>query len=166
MRFLRETSENVGTASVQQLEKALEVAREHLKVAEQGSKAYERSTEYIRSFTAQLEKVKEEQRKSNTLIDRYNKELKEAGKEEKVVADEATLIKRTLDNISGASVRDLEYSIKALNEQMKDLDRSSEAYLEAEKKLKRLRTEMERTRMESSAQQSAWGKFITLQVLP
>lgn len=161
MRFLRETSENVGTASVQQLEKALEVAREHLKVAEQGSKAYERSTEYIRSFTAQLEKVKEEQRKSNTLIDRYNKELKEAGKEEKVVADEATLIKRTLDNISGASVRDLEYSIKALNEQMKDLDRSSEAYLEAEKKLKRLRTEMERTRMESSAQQSAWGKFIT-----
>ena len=160
MRFLRETSENVGTASVQQLEKALEVAREHLKVAEQGSKAYERSTEYIRSFTAQLEKVKEEQRKSNTLIDRYNKELKEAGKEEKAVADEATLIKRTLDNISGASMRDLEYSIKAVSEQMKDMDRNSDGYREAEKKVRKLRTELERTRMEASAQQSAWGKFI------
>jgi len=159
MRFLRETSENVGTASVQQLEKALEVAREHLKVAEQGSKAYERSTEYIRSFTAQLEKVKEEQRKSNTLIDRYNKELKEAGKEEKVVADEATLIKRTLDNISGASVRDLEYSIKALNEGMKDMDRSSDSYKRAEEKVKVLRTELEKTRMEAGAQMSAWGKF-------
>lgn len=160
MRFLRETSENVGTASVQQLEKALEVAREHLKVAKQGSKAYERSTEYIRSFTAQLEKVKEEQKKSNTLIDRYNKELKEAGKEEKVVADEATLIKRTLDNISGASMRDLEYSIKAVSEQMKDMDRNSDGYREAEKKVRKLRTELERTRMEASAQQSAWGKFI------
>ena len=161
MRFLRETSENVGTASVQQLEKALEVAREHLKVSEQGSKAYERSTEYIRSFTAQLEKVKEEQRKSNTLIDRYNKELKEAGKEEKVVADEATLIKRTLDNISGASMRDLEYSIKAVSEQMKDMDRNSDGYKEAEKKVRKLRTELERTRHEAGAQQSVFGKFIT-----
>jgi len=161
MRFLRETSENVGTASVQQLEKALEVAREHLKVAEQGSKAYERSTEYIRSFTAQLEKVKEEQRKSNTLIDRYNKELKEAGKEEKAVADEATLIKRTLDNISGASMRDLEYSIKAVSEQMKDMDRNSDGYKEAEKKVRKLRTELERTKQEAGAQQSVFGKFIT-----
>jgi len=161
MRFLRETSENVSTASVQQLEKALEVAREHLKVAEQGSKAYERSTEYIRSFTAQLEKVKEEQRKSNTLVDRYNKELKEAGKEEKVVADEATLIKRTLDNISGASMRDLEYSIKAVSEQMKDMDRNSDGYMEAEKKVRKLRTELERTRHEAGAQQSVFGKFIT-----
>ena len=161
MRFLRETSENVGTASVQQLEKALEVAREHLKVAEQGSKAYERSTEYIRSFTAQLEKVKEEQRKSNTLIDRYNKELKEAGKEEKAVADEATLIKRTLDNISGASMRDLEYSIKAVSEQMKDMDRNSDGYREAEKKVRKLRTELERTKQEAGAQQSVFGKFIT-----
>lgn len=161
MRFLRETSENVGTASVQQLEKALEVAREHLKVAEQGSKAYERSNEYIRSFTAQLDKVKEEQKKSNTLIDRYNKELKEAGKEEKVVVDEATLIKRTLDNISGASMRDLEYSIKAVSEQMKDMDRNSDGYKEAEKKVRKLRTELERTRHEAGAQQSVFGKFIT-----
>lgn len=161
MRFLRETSENIGTASVQQLEKALEVAREHLKVAEQGSKAYERSNEYIRSFTAQLDKVKEEQKKSNTLIDRYNNELKEAGKEEKVVADEATLIKRTLDNISGASMRDLEYSIKAVSEQMKDMDRNSDGYREAEKKVRKLRTELERTRHEAGAQQSVFGKFIT-----
>lgn len=161
MRFLRETSENAGSASVQQLEKALEVAQEHLKVAKQGSKAYERSSEYIRVFSSQLEAVKEKQKQSNTLIDRYNRELKEANMESKSVRNETELINRTLGNISGASVRDLEYSIKALNEQMKDLDRSSEAYLEAEKKLKRLRTEMERTRMESSAQQSAWGKFIT-----
>ena len=160
MRFLRETSENVGTASVQQLEKALEVAREHLKVANQGGKAYERSSEYIRSFNAQLEKVREEQRKTNTLIDRYNKELKEAGKEEKVVADEATLIKRTLDNISGASIRDLEYSIKAVNEQMKDMDRNSDGYKAAEEKVRKLRTELERTRKEAGAQQSVLAKFI------
>ena len=77
MRFLRETSENVGTASVQQLEKALEVAQEHLKVAKQGSRAYERSSEYIRQFNAQLEESKAKQRQSVTLIDRYNRELKE-----------------------------------------------------------------------------------------
>lgn len=159
MRFLRETSENVGTASVQQLEKALEVAREHLKVADQGSKAYERSSEYIRVFSAQLETVKEKQKQSNTLIDRYNKELKEAGKEEKAVADEAELIKKTLNNISGASVRDLEYSIKALNEQMKDMDRSSDSYKEAERKVRKLRTELEQTRQEAGAQQSAFSKI-------
>ena len=126
MRFLRETSENVGTASVQQLEKALEVAQEHLKVAKQGSRAYERSSEYIRQFNAQLEESKAKQRQSVTLIDRYNRELKETGKEAQAVKDEHELIRRTLDNISKVSVRDLEYSIKALNEQMRGMDRDSE----------------------------------------
>ena len=160
MRFLRETSENVGTASVQQLEKALEVAQEHLKVAKQGSRAYERSSEYIRQFNAQLEESKAKQRQSVTLIDRYNRELKETGKEAHAVKDEHELIRRTLDNISKVSVRDLEYSIKALNEQMRGMDRDSDGYKEAEKKVKRLRTELERTRQEASAQQSAWGKLI------
>jgi len=155
MRFLRETSENAGSASVQQLEKALEVAQEHLKVAKQGSRAYERSSEYIRQFNAQLEESKAKQRQSVTLIDRYNRELKETGKEAHAVKDEHELIKRTLDNISKVSVRDLEYSIKALNEQMRGMDRDSDGYKEAEKKVKRLRTELERTRQEASAQQSA-----------
>ena len=160
MRFLRETSENVGTASVQQLEKALEVAQEHMRVAKQGSQAYERSSEYIRQFNAQLEESKAKQKQSNTLIDRYNRELKEAGKEAHAVKDEHELIKRTLDNISKSSVRDLEYSIKAINEQMRSMDRDSDGYKEAEKKVRRLRTELEKTRMEAGAQQTAWGKFI------
>ena len=161
MRFLRETSQNVGTASAQQLEKALEVAREHLKVAEQGSQAYERSSEYIRVFSAQLETIKEKQKQSNTLIDRYNKELKEANQESRSVRNETELIDRVLGNISGATLRDLEYSIKALNEQMKDMDRNTDTYKEAEKKVRTLRTELERTRQEASAQQSMFEKFIS-----
>lgn len=161
MRFLRETSENVGSASVQQLEKALEVAREHLKIAKQGSNAYERSSEYIRVFSAQQEAVKEKQKQSNTLIDRYNRELKEANQESKSVRNETELINRTLGNISGASMRDLEYSIKAVSEQMKDMDRNSDGYKEAEKKVRKLRTELERTKQEAGAQQSIFGKAIT-----
>lgn len=159
MRFLRETSENITTASEQQLEKALEVAREHLKVAKQGGQAYDRSAGYIRTFSAQMEKVKEDQRQTNTLIDRYNRELKEAGMESKSVASETALIEETVKKISTASIRDLEYSIKALNEQMKDMDRSSETYKDAENKVKKLRTELERTRQEAGAQQSTWGKL-------
>ena len=160
MRFLRETSENVGTASVQQLEKALEVAREHLKVAKQESKAYERSTEYIRVFSGQIETIKEKQKQSNTLIDRYNKELREAGQESKAVANETKLIEQTMANIGKASVRDLEYSIKSLNEQMRHMERDSDAYKDAEGKVRKLRTELVRTRMEAGAQQSVWAKTI------
>ena len=160
MRFLRETSDNIGSASVQQLEKALEVAREHLKVAKQGSKAYERSTEYIRVFSGQIETIKEKQKQSNTLIDRYNKELREAGKESEVVANEAKLIERTMENLGKSSVRDLEYSIKALNEQMRQMERDSDGYKNAEKKVRKLRTELERTKLEAGAQQSAWAKTI------
>ena len=160
MRFLRETSDNIGSASVQQLEKALDVAREHLKVAKQGSKAYERSTEYIRVFSGQIETIKEKQKQSNTLIDRYNKELREAGKESEVVANEAKLIERTMENLGKSSVRDLEYSIKALNEQMRQMERDSDGYKNAEKKVRKLRTELERTKLEAGAQQSAWAKTI------
>lgn len=161
MRFLRETSDNIGTASVQQLEKALEVAREHLNVAEQGGKAYERSSEYIRVFSGQLDSIKAKQKQSVTLIDRYNKELKETHQESMMVKGETELIKRTLDGISKASVRDLEYSIKALNEQMRGMDRSTEVYKNAEKNVRKLRTELERTRQEAGAQQGVIGKFIT-----
>ncbi len=160
MRFLRETSDGVGTASAQQLEKALGVAREHLQVARQGSQAYERSAEYIRTFGAQLDKVKDKQKQSNTLIDQYNKELHEAGLKSKAVADETALIDRTMNNLPTASVRDLEYSIKALNERMKDADRDSEAYKKAKEKVRKLRGELEQTRKEVDAQRSLWGKFV------
>lgn len=160
MRFLRETSDGVGTVSAQQLEKALGVAREHLQVARQGSQAYERSAEYIRTFGAQLDKVKDKQKQSKTLIDQYNKELHEAGLKSKTVADETALIDRTMNSLPTASVRDLEYSIKALNERMKDADRDSEAYKKAKEKVRKLRGELEQTRKEVGAQQSVWGKFV------
>ena len=159
MRFLRETADNIGTASVQQLEKALEVAQQHLKVAKQGGKAYERSSEYIRDFNAQLESIRQSQRQQNTLVERYNRELKEAGKAQQAVKGETELIERTLAKINSASVRDLDYSIKMLNEQMRDMDRSSDAYKEAEKKVRALRTELENTKKEAAAQQSAFGKI-------
>ncbi len=159
MRFLRETSADISTASAQQLEKALEVAREHMKVAGQGSHAYERSAGYVQTFGAQLDKVKDKQKQANTLINQYNKELHQAGVEGKEVADKTALIDRTMANLSTASIRDLEYSIKAVDEGMMDADRSSDAYKNAEEKVKKLRTELEKVRGEVGAQQSMWGKL-------
>jgi len=141
------------------MEKALEMAQEQARVAEQGSPAYEEASRHVRDLTAQIEKAKESQRQSNRLIDRYNRELEEAGKASMKVKDENELIKKTLEHISKASVRDLEYAIKALNEQMRVMERDSDGYRKAEERVRKLRTELERTRQESSAQQTAWGKF-------
>lgn len=158
MRFLRETADGIGSASAQQLEKALEVAQQHLHVAKQSSKAYERSADYVRDFSAQLETIKRSQRQQNTLVERYNRELQEAGKAQQAVKDETELIERTMGKLKTASVRDLDYSIKMLNESMKDADRSSDAYKQAEKKVRQLKKELESARKESEAQKSGLGK--------
>lgn len=109
-------------------------------------------TDQLKEIKARIQEIKEEQRKVNTLMDQYGREIAESEKLMRDVEEQNKLIENTLNNISRSSVRDLEYSIKMLNQQMRGMDRG-EAYEEMEKKVKKLRTELEKTRFEGKASQ-------------
>lgn len=64
------------------------------------------------------------------------------------------LVDNTLAHLKTSSVRDLEYSMKVLNKEMRGLDRGSKAFKQMQQQAKQLKTELEAVRAEGKAQQS------------
>lgn len=160
LHFVEETANNAETASVRQLQLAERTAESIKYSAQQGSEEWDKAGTGLERIRERLDRIQREEHKAVSLVEQYNRELEKVGKESDKVTKETELIDRTLGRLSHASIVDLEYSIKTLNEEMRHMDRSSDEYREAEKKVRRLRTELEQTRRETGAQQSAWGKFI------
>lgn len=157
--FIKQTADGAATASVKQLRLAKQTAESIKDESREGTLEWTQASAGLETISKRLGEIDAEQRKMVRTIDRYNQELKLAGQQEQMVLKDTELIDRTLKNISSANIRDMEYSIRILNEQMRDMDRSSDGYKAAEQKVRRLRTELENTRREAGAQQTRLGKL-------
>ena len=142
--FVKQTVENIDTASLKQLKLAEQTARGIKESAEQGSLEYNGAATSLDKIRAKLSEIEEDERKVVTTAAQYNQTMKAIHKDEKVVADEMELIDRTLRNLSTASVRDLEYSIKALKEQIQDTERTGDSVEQLTEKLKQLNDELKK----------------------
>ena len=140
--FVRQTVENIDTASLKQLRLAEQTAKNIKESTQQGSVEYNTASSNIEKIRAKLTEVENEERKVVSLVDRYNQELKGTYKQMDMVADETELIDRTLAKLSSASVRDIEYSIKILNEQLRDTERTGGNVEQLTGKLKQLNEEL------------------------
>ena len=142
LAFIKQTAENAETASVKQLQLAERTAQEIKNSATKGSREWNEASAGLETVRTRLTAIEEEEKKVVTLIDRYNKELEQAGKESLQVAKDTELIDRTLAKLSSASVRDIEYSIKLLNEQLRETERTGGNVEDITNKLKQLNTEL------------------------
>ncbi len=142
--FVKQTVDNIDTASLKQLKLAEQTAKSIREEAQQGSVEYITASSNIEKIRAKLTEVESEEKKVVTLIDRYNQELKGTQNEEKKVVDEMELINRTMSNLQTASIRDIEYSIKALNEQLRETERTGGNVEELTEKLKKLNSELKK----------------------
>ena len=145
---------NINGASLSQLGSAQKFLEEQLATFNPNSTSYATANEQLKAVKARIQEIKAEQQAIIYQIDRYDQEIKQANKDINVTQRETELVNRTLANLNTASVRDLEYSIKILNEQMRDSSRGEAYFKSLQEKAKLLRTELERTRFESQAQQS------------
>ena len=151
---LRNVMSNIKGASLSQLTGAQKYLEERLSTASPESSTYATANAQLKEVKARIQEIKAEQQVIVHQIDRYDQEIKQANKDISITKRETDLVNNTLANLHTASVRDLEYSIKIINEQMRDPKRG-EAYFKAlQEKAKLLRTELEKTRFESQAQQS------------
>lgn len=142
VQFIKQTVDNIDTASLKQLKLAEQTARNLKESTAQGTDEYKAAASSLDTIKSRLEDIDASERKIVTLTDQYNKAMIAIGKDTKVVNDETELIKRTLDNLSTASVRDIETSIKALKEQLQDTDRSGKDVDELTNKIKKLNAEL------------------------
>ena len=144
LAFIKQTAENAGTASVKQLQLAERTAQDIKNSAKEGSREWNEASAGLETVRARLTAIEEEEKKVVTIIDRYNNELKQAGKESLQVAKDTELIDRTLSKLSSASVRDIEYSIRILNEQLRDTERTGGNVEDITNKLKQLNEELKK----------------------
>ena len=151
---LNRVMSDMKTASLNELTQAQRYLEEQISSGDPTSNSYKTSVSQLNEVKARIQEIKTEQQKVVHQIDRYNQEIKESQKDMATVRNETKLVNNTLKNLSTANVRDLEYSIKIINEQLRETRRGSKAFDTLQEKAKVLRTELERVRYEGAAQQS------------
>jgi len=94
-------------------------------------------------------------------FEKYNKQLKETNKQMNQMAKEAFDVKKVLDNLSGAGIKDLEAAQKKLNATLRsgDVKRGTEEWNEYKEQLKKVRTEISNVNAETKAGASGAEKF-------
>lgn len=144
LAFIKQTADNAETASVKQLQLAERTAQNIKNSAQKGSDEWNQASAGLETVRTRLTAIEEEERKIVSTIDRYEKEIKEANKSIEVTQRETKLVNDTLAKLSSASVRDIEYSIKILNEQLRETERTGNNVEELTAKLKQLNEELKK----------------------
>lgn len=158
-QFVKQTVENIDTASLKQLKMAEQTARGIKESARQGTEEYDKAAANLSAIQGKLSDIDAKERKIVTLTDQYNRAMIAIGKETKVVNNETELIERTLKNLSSASIRDVEFSLKALKEELQDMERSGKGVEETTENIKKLNEELKKVQDMQSPSQNKKGLF-------
>ena len=111
----------------------------------------------LKLVEAELERIRQSEQKVVTLMQQYDKEIDRTNVDIKETKRQMQLVNNTMSNLKTSSIRDLEYSIKALNQQMQGMERGTEQFKQMERQAKQLKAELQAVRAEGVAQES-WIK--------
>ena len=94
-------------------------------------------------------------------FEKYTKQLKETNKQINQMAKEAFDVKKVLDNLSGASIKDLEAAQKRLNATLRsgDIARNSDEWEKLQSQLKKVRQEIYNVNAENRASESGFSNL-------
>lgn len=123
----------------------------------------------LKLVEAEMDRIHQSERRVVTLMQQYDKEIEETNIDIKETKRQMQLVNRTMSNLKTSSIRDLEFSIKAINQQMAGMDRGTEKFKQMQLQAKQLKAELQAVRAEGVAQES-WIKrtadtFNRMQVL-
>lgn len=133
---------NVNGASLSELRTAAAAIREEMEKTKPDTKAYQAHAENLKKVTTRIQEVNERQKQVNLTIDKYDKEIQQITKDQAVVARENKVIDQTLRNLSGATMRDLEYALQMVNEQLRETSQGTKAFDDLAEKSRRLKKQI------------------------
>lgn len=152
------TLNNLQHASIDDLNFTRAKIRSKMNSIDPSSDSYAQSAAKLKLVDAELERIRLSEQKVVTLMQQYDNEIDKANVDIKETKRQMQLVDNTLSHLKTSSVRDLEYSMKVLNQEMRGLDRGSEAFKQMQMQAKQLKTELEAVRAEGQAQQSWIGR--------
>lgn len=148
------TLNNLQHASIDDLNFTRAKIRSKMNSIDPSSDSYAQSAAKLKLVDAELGRIRLSEQKVVTLMQQYDNEIDKANVDIKETKRQMQLVDNTLAHLKTSSVRDLEYSMKVLNQEMRGLDRGSEAFKQMQMQAKQLKTELEAVRTEGKAQQS------------
>ena len=152
------TLNNLQHASIDDLNFTRAKIRSKMNSIDPSSDSYAQSAAKLKLVDAELERIRLSEQKVVTLMQQYDNEIDKANVDIKETKRQMQLVDNTLSHLKTSSVRDLEYSMKVLNQEMRGLDRGSEAFKQMQMQAKQLKTELQAVRAEGQAQQSWIGR--------
>lgn len=156
-RRMTATVSNLKHASFNDLNFTASKLRSQMADYDPTSTMYASRASQLKLVEAELERIRQSEQKVVTLMQQYDKEIDSTNVDIKETKRQMQLVNNTMSNLKTSSIRDLEYSIKALNQQMKGMQRGTEQFKQMELKAKQLRAELQAVRAEGVAQES-WIK--------
>ena len=151
---MTQTLNNLQHASIDDLNFTRAKIRSKMNSIDPSSDSYAQSAAKLKLVDAELERIRLSEQKVVTLMQQYDNEIDKANVDIKETKRQMQLVDNTLSHLKTSSVRDLEYSMKVLNQEMRGLDRGSEAFRQMQLQAKQLNTELEAVRAEGQAQKS------------
>ena len=154
---LTATVSNLKHASINDLNFAASTLRSQMNTFDPSSTMYASRAAQLKLVEAELERIRQSEQRVVTLMSQYDREIDKANKDIHETKRQMDLVNATLGSLKTSSVRDLEYSLKILNQEMRGMDRGSDAFKQMQQQAKKLRMELEAVRAEGQAQQSWIG---------
>ena len=156
-RRMTATVSNLKHASLNDLNFTASKLRSQMADYDPTSTMYASRASQLKLVEAELERIRQSEQKVVTLMQQYDKEIDRTNVDIKETKRQMQLVNNTMSNLKTSSIRDLEYSLKALNQQMKVMQRGTEQFKQMELKAKQLKAELQAVRAEGVAQES-WIK--------
>lgn len=156
-RRMTATVSNLKHASINDLNFTASKLRSQMADYDPTSTMYASRASQLKLVEAELERIRQSEQKVVTLMQQYDKEIDSTNVDIKETKRQMQLVNNTMANLKTSSIRDLEYSIRALNQQMHGMERGTEQFKQMELKAKQLKAELQAVRAEGVAQES-WIK--------
>lgn len=156
-RRMTATVSNLKHASLNDLNFTASKLRSQMADFDPSSTMYVSRASQLKLVEAELERIRQSEQKVVTLMQQYDREIDRTNVDIKETKRQMQLVNNTMANLKTSSIRDLEYSIKALNQQMQGMQRGTEQFKQMELKAKQLKAELQAVRAEGVAQES-WIK--------
>lgn len=153
-RLVSSVINNIDNASISSLEAAQATIEKRLQTLNPSSSQYKEQNQNLLKIKARLNEIYAKQKLVNTVIDQYNAELEKAGQQTMKVASNTELVNRTLKSLDKASIRDLRYSLKIINDELQGMNRGTEEFRQMSAQAKQLKTQLKAISDEGSAQDS------------
>lgn len=149
---------NIDGASLNELTAAATSLQQKLGDIKPDDTAYHETAENLSKIKNRIQQLNTSQKEANLTIDKYDEEIKAATRSVTDLVRENNLIDTTLKNISGASLRDLQYSLKIVNERLADQKQGTAAFEDLTDHAKKLKAQIAAINGEQEKSASLFGK--------